>query len=93
MKLIDAVKELVQMFWHDHTKPSSNQRDLLKLRKGSTEREPHVKHFLDTTKTKLYERFRNEHTQLNVGQRSLRNVNHGTFTYALIETHVVVDTM
>jgi len=49
MKLIDAVKGLVQNFWHDHTRPSSNQRDVLKLRKGSTEREPHIKHFLDTT--------------------------------------------
>ena len=41
MKLIDAVKELVQTFWHDHTKPSSNQRDVLKPRKGSTKREPY----------------------------------------------------
>ena len=49
MKLIDVVKDLVQNLWHDHTRPSSNQRDVLKLRKGSTEREPHVKQFLDTT--------------------------------------------
>ena len=49
MKLIDAIKELLQIFLHDRTIPSSNQRDVLKLRKGSTEREPHVKHFLDTT--------------------------------------------
>ena len=49
MKLIDVVKELVQTFWHDHTRPSSSQRDVLKLRKGSIECEPHVKHFLDTT--------------------------------------------
>ena len=66
MKLIDDVKDLVQKFWCDHTRSSSNQRDVLKLRKGSTKREPHVKHFLDTTQTKLYERFRNEHTQLNL---------------------------
>ena len=31
MKLIDVVKDLVQNFWHDHTRPSSNQRDVLKL--------------------------------------------------------------
>jgi len=70
MKLIDAVKELVQKFWHDNTRPSSNQRDVLKLRKGVRGGEPHVKHFLDTTQTELYERFKNEHTQLNLGQRS-----------------------
>ena len=40
MKLIDVVKELIQTFWHDHTKPSFNQIDVLKLRKGSTEHEP-----------------------------------------------------
>ena len=51
MKLIDAVKELVQTFWKENTRPSSNQRDVLKFRKGSNEREPHVKHFLDMTQT------------------------------------------
>ena len=70
MNLIDAVKELVQIFCHDHTRPSSNQRDVLKLRKGSTKCEPRVKHFLDMTPTKIYERFRREHTQLNLAQRS-----------------------
>jgi len=29
-KLIDAVKELVQGFWHHNTTPSSNQKDVLK---------------------------------------------------------------
>ena len=43
---------------------------MLKLRKGSTECEPHVKHFLDTTQIELYEIFINDHTQLNLGQRS-----------------------
>ena len=33
MKLIDAIKELVQTFWHDHTRTSYNQRDVLKLSK------------------------------------------------------------
>ena len=49
MKIIDVVKDIVQNLWNDHTKPSSNQRDVLKLRKCSIEREPHVKHFLHTT--------------------------------------------
>ena len=60
MKLNDDVKELVQTFWHDHTRPSSSQRDVINMRKGSTEHETHVKHFLDTIETELYERFRNE---------------------------------
>jgi len=50
-KLIDVVKELVQMFWNENTRPSSNQRDVLNFRKGSNEREPNVKHFLDMTQT------------------------------------------
>src|SRR5713226_4482194 len=70
MKLVDAVKGLVQSFWHDHTRPSSNQKDVLKLRRGSKDREPHIKHLLDITQTKLYEKFRNEHRQLNLGQIS-----------------------
>ena len=60
MKLIDAINDLVQNFWHDHSRTSSNQRDVINMRKGSTEHETHVKHFLDTIETELYERFRNE---------------------------------
>ena len=30
MKLVEAVKGLVQMFWHDNTRPCSNTKDVLK---------------------------------------------------------------
>ena len=49
--------------------PSSNQKDVLKLRRGWRECEPQIKHFLDMKQTKLYERFRHEHNELNLGQR------------------------
>ena len=51
MKLIDVVKGLVQELWRDNGRPSSNQKDVLKLRMGSRDREPHIKHFLDMTQT------------------------------------------
>ena len=51
MKFIEATKGLVQEIWHDNTKPSSNQKDVVKLRKGSRDCEPRIKHFLDMTKT------------------------------------------
>ena len=47
MKLVDAVKGLVHSFWHDHTRPSSNWKDVLKLRRVSKDCEPHIKHLLD----------------------------------------------
>ena len=93
MNLINAVKELVQIFCHDHTRPSSNQRDVLKLRKGSTEREPHVKHFLDTTQTKLYERLKNEHTQLNLGQSSFEKCKPWYVCICIDRNTFFVDTM
>ena len=68
MKLIEAVKELVQEYWHDNSRPSSNQKDVVKLRKGSRDREPHIKHFIDMTQIELYERFKRAHTELNLGQ-------------------------
>jgi hypothetical protein len=49
MKLIEAVKGLVQEYWNDNNIPSSNQKYVVKLRKGSRDREPHIKHFLDMT--------------------------------------------
>ena len=50
MKLIDALKGLVQEFRHDNSRPSSNQKDVLKLRRGSTDHKPHIKIFIDMTK-------------------------------------------
>ena len=51
MKLIEAIKGLVQEYWYDNSSPSSNQKDVVKLRKGSRDHEPHIKHFLDMTQT------------------------------------------
>ena len=47
MKLVDGVKGLVHSFWHDHTWPSSNWKDVLKLRRVSKDHKPHIKHLLD----------------------------------------------
>jgi hypothetical protein len=68
MKLIGAVKGLVHDFWHENTRPSSNQKYVLKLRRGYRDRESHIKHFLDITQTKLCERFKAVHSALNLGQ-------------------------
>jgi len=68
MKLIEAVKGLVQNCFDENTRPSSNQKDALKLRRGSSYCEPHNKHFLDMKKRKLYERFKNGCKELNLGQ-------------------------
>ena len=53
MKLVEAVKGLVHMFWHNNTRPSSNTKDVLKCCMGSMNDEPHVKHYLDMTQTQL----------------------------------------
>ena len=42
MKLIEAVKGLVQEYWHDNSRLSSNQKHVVKLRKGSKDREAHI---------------------------------------------------
>ena len=55
MKLVEVVKGLVQAFWHDNTRTSSNTRDVLKHCKGSRDYEPHIKHYLDMTHTQLYD--------------------------------------
>ena len=73
MKLIEVVKELMQEFWHNNSRPFSNQKLVVKLRKGSRDCEPHIKHFLDMTQTKLYERFRRAHTDLTWEKDLLRN--------------------
>ena len=51
MKLVDAVKGLVQSFWHDHTRHSSKWKDVLKVRRGSKDRDQHIKNLLDIRQT------------------------------------------
>ena len=70
MNLIGAVRGLVQDSWHENTRPSSNQKDVIKLRRGSRDHEPHIKHFLNITQIELYERFKTIHSALNLGQIS-----------------------
>ena len=54
MNLVEAVKGLVHMFWHDNTRPSSNTKDVSKHCRGSRKNEPHVKHYLDMTQTQMF---------------------------------------
>lgn len=56
MKLNIEIKSLVEKYWHDNTRVSSNARDVLKLRVGSKIHDPHPKHLLDTTQTKFYKK-------------------------------------
>ena len=69
MKLVEAIKGLVQTFWHDNARPSSNMKDVLKHCKGSRNIEPHVKHYLDMTQTQLFEVFKVAHVELRLRQR------------------------
>ena len=57
MKLTREVKSLVEIFWHDNTRVLPNSRDVLKLRVGSKIYDPHSKHLLDMTQTKLFRKF------------------------------------
>ena len=61
MKLVEAVKGLLQTFWNDNTRPSSNTKDVLKCCRGSMNTEPHLKHYLDMTKNQLFEMFKVSH--------------------------------
>jgi len=70
MKLVEAVKGLVQSFWHDNTRPFSNTKDVLKHCRGSKNNEPHIKHYLDMTQTQLFEMFKVAHVELRLGQIS-----------------------
>ena len=51
MKLVEAMKILVHMFWDDNTRPFSNTKDVLKHCRGSMNNEPHVKYYLDMTQS------------------------------------------
>ena len=92
MKLVEAVKGLVQTFWHDNTRPSSNTKDVLKHCRGSHHTEPHVKHYLDMRQTQLFEMFKVAHVELRLGKDLLKNASLGMLESIPYGTLVVVDT-
>ena len=73
--LVEAVKGLVQTFWYDNTRPSSNTKDVLKHCRGYRNNEPHLKHYLDMTQTQLFEMFKFAHVELRFGKRSFEKCN------------------
>ena len=73
MKLNVEIKSLIEKYWHDNTRVSSNARDVLKLRVGSKVRNPHPKHLLDTTQTEFYRKFCSDSVlpgNIKINQRS-----------------------
>lgn len=42
MKLIDVFKRLAQNIWHENIRPSSNLKDMLKLKKGCKTNQPRI---------------------------------------------------
>jgi hypothetical protein len=49
MTLIGVVKGLVQIILHENTRPYSIQNDVLKVKRGSRDCQPHIKHIIDMT--------------------------------------------
>ena len=92
MKLVEAVKGLLHTFWHDNTRPSSNTKYVLKLCRGSINNEPHVKHYLDMTKTQPLEMFKVSYVELRLRQISFEKCNLGMLESIPSGTLVVVDT-
>ena len=50
-KVVEALRTIIEEYWKNNTRPSLNQRDVVRRRIGSRNCEPHPKHFLDTTQT------------------------------------------
>ena len=52
-----ALKSLIEDFWTNNTHVTPNQRDVVRRRIGSQNRDPHAKHFLDSTQTQFFAKF------------------------------------
>jgi hypothetical protein len=91
MKLIRVVEGLVQKFWHEHARPSSNQNDMLKLRRGSSDYKPQINTFLTCHRQKYMRESRMRTRSWTVAKYISRDENVSMFEYALTITHVIVD--
>ena len=53
-EISEALKSLIEYFWKNNTRVSPNQRDVVRRRIGSQNRESDAKYFLDTIFCKIY---------------------------------------
>ena len=61
----ERIKKLViEDFWKNNTFVSPNQRDVVRRRLGSQNRDPLVKHFLDSTQTQFFAKFISMYPQI-----------------------------
>ena len=68
-EISEALKSLTEIFWKNNTRVSPNQRDIVRKRIGSQNRDPHAKHFLDSTQTQFFTKFIGMYPQIWITQR------------------------
>ena len=68
-EISEALKSLIKYFLKNNTRVSPNQRDVVRRRIGSQNRDPHVKHFLDSTQTQFFAKFIGMYPQIRISQR------------------------
>ena len=67
-KISEALKSLIKDIWTNNTYVSPNQRYVVRRRIGSQNREPHAKHFLDSTQTQFFAKFIGMYPQIRISQ-------------------------
>ena len=68
-EISESLKSLIEYFWTNNTCVSPNQRDVVRRRIGSQNREPHAKYFLDSTQTQFFAQFIGMYSQIWISQR------------------------
>ena len=68
-EISEALKSLIEDFLKNNTRVSPNQRDVVRRRIGSRNREPRAKHFLDSNQTQFFAKFIGMYPQIRISQR------------------------
>jgi hypothetical protein len=69
-KISEHVRSQVIEFWTNHSRVSSNRRDTIQIKDEKTGMKiSHPKHFVDTTQSELFETFKQEFSNVKIGQR------------------------
>ena len=56
-EISEALKSLIGDFWKNKAHVSPNKRDVVRRRISSQNRDPHAKHFLDSTQKQFFAKF------------------------------------
>ena len=65
-RVSESVKAMMHEYWVENYRVSPNERDVIRCRISKIQYEIHPKHILEMTQIQLFNKFKDQHSELNM---------------------------